>query len=205
MSKSKLHIAIVVLADKENLDLGKAHYNLGWGNSTVLGHTIKEVVKTQINDLYVVLGADYEEVFNRHKHFPVQFIKNSNWENNNSLELKWILSQINLFDLDGVLFLNALQPELDDLYIKEVIQTFEDQDKNTVTTSHNDQITLPALFRLNQVNEFKQTEPENWTSIFKSLEGQLVQIEPGADFYTISNLPEYLNKHNDWFGEVNPI
>lgn len=205
MSKSKLHIAIVVLADKENLELGKAHYNLGWGNSTVLGHTIKEMVKTQINDLYVVLGSDYEEVFNRHKHFPVQFIKNSNWENKETLELKWILSQMNLFDLDGVLFLNSLQPELDNMYLKELIQTFEDQKKVTVGTTYREKFALPVLFNFNHLNVVKNRASESWSEVSRHISGQIIQIQPGSDLYTISNLPQYLVKHNDWFGEVNPI
>ncbi len=205
LNKEKLHIAIVILADAPNPNLGPAHYNLGWGNSTVLGHTIKEVVKTQINDLYVVLGADYEDVFTRHKHFPVQFIKNSNWDQTQSLDLKWVVSQMNLFELDGVLFLHSMQPELDYHFIKELIQSFQDHPKPVLSTQYPNGLGLPALLNMDLVSELKQGNITNWSEIFSGMDKNQHSFTSDQELRYLEDLPSYLKRHNDWFGEVNPI
>lgn len=204
MNKEKLHIAIVILADAENTQLGPNQYNLAWGNSTVLGQTIKEVVKTQINDLYVVLGASFEETFIRHKHFPVHFIKNSNWEQKETLDLKWILSQMKLFELDGILFLNSLQPELDSLCIKELMATYQKNQASTVT-KHARGFGLPALLDMDLVTNLKNRERCHWDAIFSKFDLHKQSFKPNNDLYYIEDLGTYLQKHNDWFGEVNPI
>ncbi|MGB0807299.1 MAG: nucleotidyltransferase family protein [Salibacteraceae bacterium] len=207
MSKYKKQIAIVVLAaGKEDLKSVPKPL-LPWGNSTLLGHTIKEMVKTQINDLYVVLGHEFDAVFERHKHFPVHFIKNPNYLDGEISGLTECLKWISKTKVDGVLFLYGDQPHVDHLYLKELIYTYNCGVKSIVATEINHKFGLPILFdklyfealqsanvNLNELNRLISQQPKNVTALLPKT--PLLQIEDEKDYNTL---------HNDWFGEVNPL
>ena len=205
MSTSKLHIAIVILASEKSSQMQETKQMLPWGNSTLLGHIIKEVVKTQINDLYVVLGVDYTPIFDRHKHFPVKFIECKPLKNNYILSVKQIINEIPTHDLDGVLFLSADQPEVDHLHLKDMIYSFTRLSKAIVATKEINSTGYPILFDKSYFSQISTlTNPLELRKVIQENLDKTIKLVPSKFFTTLNTYEEYLQMHNDWFGETSP-
>ena len=206
MKTSKPNIAIVILAANKTAGIKKTTQSLPWGNSTLLGHTIKEIVKVQISNLYVVLGTEYESVFERHKHFPVKFIPNIEFETGEQSSIQQAIHEISELPLDGVLFLRANQPELDHLHLKEMLHSFTRMSRSIVATKHSYGLDLPCVFDssyFQNLEELKNSTQGIELLIQQNLE-RTFKVTPERSFHTIETWEGYLKVHSDWFGEINP-
>ncbi|MFT4754718.1 MAG: molybdenum cofactor cytidylyltransferase [Salibacteraceae bacterium] len=204
---SKSHIAIIVLAADQKKGVHKTMPLLPWGHSTLLGHILKEVVKTQINDLYVVLGHDYSSVFERHKHFPVRFIHNTHFKYGEHTSIHEAINEIKTLPLDGVLFLRADQPELDHVHLKKIRTSFSEDRHKIIATQHGNKVGLPCLFDASYFKTLQEMASVNESltlQIQRNLAHTLL-IPTAHSFHTIDTWTKYLQKHKDWFGEINPI
>jgi molybdenum cofactor cytidylyltransferase len=72
--------AILVLAAGASTRLGEPKQLLSYKNSTLLKHTINQVLAIQDAKVYVVLGAFFEEIYASIKQLPITIIKNDYWQ-----------------------------------------------------------------------------------------------------------------------------
>lgn len=204
VNQSKKHIAIVLLASKIADGLNLPCAILPWGNSTLLGHAIKEVVKTQINDLYVVLGHEYDAVFERHKHFPVKFVQDTDFHTMNLSAISAGLTAVMETNVDGVLFLHGNQPAIDHLYLKKLIRSFSKGNQCMVATKNGNEVGLPAIFHPSYFNELIKSQMEV-SDVFHKNEECITMLTSEVPFYKITDIAEYHIRHKEWFGEIHPL
>jgi molybdenum cofactor cytidylyltransferase len=207
VNKQKVHIAIVVLAAGEDTLLKYPKPLLPWGNSTLLGHAIKEVVKTQINDIYVVLGHEYDSVFERHKHFPVHFVKNPNYKDGFFTGLEECMKWISKTDVEAVMFLYGDQPQVDHNYLKEMIHSYHKSNNAIVVTNQQGDFDFPVIFHKNYFSILQQLDnkQERLNYIINQHIENTVILAPELPFFHVNNKDGYDKLHQDWFGEINPI
>lgn len=150
MVKQEPAIAIVVLAagSSERMGREKPKQLLPWGGTTLLGHAITQCISVEASEVFVVLGAYYEQVRKEAGRFPVTVVRNEEW--GEGLGTSVAAAAAHLFDtateFRGVLFTLADQPLFDRDYLDEMIGRFETGSEAIVATSYNGNPGVPALF-----------------------------------------------------------
>jgi molybdenum cofactor cytidylyltransferase len=72
--------AILILAAGASTRLGEPKQLLPYKNTTLLKHTIKQVLAIENAKVYVVLGAFFEEIHTSIKQLPITILKNNHWQ-----------------------------------------------------------------------------------------------------------------------------
>lgn len=155
-----MKLAVVILAAGESKRMGKPKQLLPWGNSTLLGHSISTVLEIQKEHVYVVLGAFYDEIIDKHQNFPVQVLKNESWKDGMSSSITLAIQTIENQNIDGVLFLLADQPEVDSTYIQSIIKDFNEH-QDLITTKYPKSIGIPVIFGRSYFSELKNINTQS--------------------------------------------
>lgn len=193
MSSKPLKIAIVVLAAGESKRMGKPKQNLVWKNTTLLGHTIKVALSVQSKDVFVVLGAHYQEIIRVHKDYPVQFLENKNWRNDLGSSISFATQQIQTTGYDGVLFILADQPQVNVAYLKELIHKFEVGKSQIIATKYEQTNGIPVLFDACYFDELIANTNEGAKSVIKKHGISTLSVQPNTPFKDIDTLGDYEN------------
>ncbi len=142
-------IAVVILAAGASKRMGTPKQLLKWGHNTLISHTIQTILKLKIEDVYVVLGANFQLIKNTIEHFPITVLKNENWEDGLGTSIACASNNIlkGTKNIDGLLFVLADQPFINKDYLYEIILSFTCQKKQIIASSYeNQKIGVPALF-----------------------------------------------------------
>ena len=193
MSTKPLKLAIVVLAAGESKRMGQPKQNLAWGNTTLLGHTIEQVLQIQTDDVFVVLGAHHEKIYNRHKSHPVQFLENKNWKNDLGSSISFATQQLSDNKYNGVLFVLADQPQVNAAYLKGVIDTFKVGNNQIVATKYEYNNGVPVIFDACYFDEIIANTKDGAKSVIKKHLGNTISIQPIQSFSDIDTLSDYEN------------
>lgn len=124
---------------------------LPWKDSTLLTHTIETLQKVQKEHIYVVLGANSNEIKiqTNLENRGVAVIQNPTWRNGlgNSIScgIKNVLEQKVSFD--GVLICLADQPLLPSDYYQSILYEFQSVNNPIVATKYPNKNGVPALFQ----------------------------------------------------------
>ncbi|PKP39963.1 MAG: hypothetical protein CVT96_11180, partial [Bacteroidetes bacterium HGW-Bacteroidetes-13] len=73
-------IISVILAAGEAKRMGKTKQLLPWGKHTLIEHAIEQHLKSKVSEVYVVLGADAENIKNTIEKLPIQLLENPDWQ-----------------------------------------------------------------------------------------------------------------------------
>jgi molybdenum cofactor cytidylyltransferase len=149
MSQSNSNISVVILAAGASRRMGTPKQLLPWGKSTLLEHTINEVLKLKIKETVVVLGANYDIIEKKINQCGVTILYNSDWQmglgKSIACAAKYLVDSKP--DVDGMLVLLADQPFINDWYLNTLLQEFEAKNYQIVATSYGDQNHgVPVIF-----------------------------------------------------------
>ncbi len=196
MSTKPLKLAIVVLAAGESKRMGQPKQNLAWGKTTLLGHTIAQVLQVQTENVFVVLGAHYEEIYNRHKSLPVQFIENKHWKNDLGSSISYATQQLIDKSYKGILFVLADQPQVNSTYLKGLIDKFEEEENQIVATKYAHNNGIPVLFDAYYFDSLIANTKEGAKSVIKKYLSNTISIQPQQTFMDIDTLADYEDAGN---------
>ncbi|MBK8829003.1 MAG: NTP transferase domain-containing protein [Saprospiraceae bacterium] len=88
----KHQLAILILGAGGSSRLGQAKQLLSFGVSTMLNRIVDVALQSKIGNIYVVLGASYDEVKSSIVDTSVHVIHNKNWEKGLSTTFNELLS-----------------------------------------------------------------------------------------------------------------
>lgn len=129
--------------------MGKTKQLLKWGDETLITHTIQTTLKLKIDDLYIVLGANFQLIKNTINHFSITILNNKNWEQGLGTSIACASKHIQKQKpkTDAVLFVLADQPFISSDYLNELISSFS-PNKNQIIASlyQNEKFGVPVLF-----------------------------------------------------------
>lgn len=188
-NKHKSKLAIVILAAGESKRMGQPKQLLPWGNSTLLGHSISTVLEIQKEHVYVVLGAFYDEIIDKHQNFPVQVLKNESWKDGMSSSITLAIQTIENLNIDGFLFLLADQPEVDSTYIQSIIKDFNEH-QDLIATKYPKSIGIPVIFGRSYFSELKNINTQSGAKsvIMENLTN--VKVKTPKHFFRDIDTPE---------------
>lgn len=138
---------MVILAAGASRRMEKIKQLLPWKNTTLLEHTIQEGLASEIDAVFVVLGASAEQISNSISHLPVQTVFNANWERGMGTSIACALQEIRNYSesFDAVLIALTDQPLLEKNYFNNLINSYLNINKNIVASQMNDGAGVPVI------------------------------------------------------------
>jgi molybdenum cofactor cytidylyltransferase len=120
------NIAILLLAAGGSSRMGQSKQLLPWGDTTLIEHQIKTLIKTGI-PVNVVLGSDSDLIIPVIKNYPVIICINSNWENGMGSSLSFGIEEVTkkFPQSEGVLITLLDQPLINESYYENMIGAFK--------------------------------------------------------------------------------
>jgi len=185
----KTKLAVVILAAGESKRMGQAKQLLPWGNSTLLGHTISNVLEVQKDHVYVVLGAFYNQILEKHQNFPVQYIKNERWKDGMSSSIILAIQTLENQNINSVLFLLADQPEVDSTYIQSIIKDFNGH-QDLIATKYPKSIGIPVIFGRSYFSELKNMNTQSGAKSIIMGHLKHVKVKTPKHFFRDIDTPE---------------
>lgn len=149
MTDNKPNIPILILAAGASKRMGeRVKQLLPWKNTTLLENALTQAKESQVEEIYVVLGAN-EEFIKKQTQLPDDIcIYNENWSSGMGSSivagLQHLLSISN--EYDGVMVMLADQPLIDTDYINKVIQTWGKARATITATGYENGLGVPAMF-----------------------------------------------------------
>ena len=139
--------AIIILAAGESSRMGKPKQLLLWKNKTLIENIIQQALLVQKSAVFVVLGANYELINERIKHYPVTTIEHKNWKNGMGSSIAYGVNEIKKNqDFNSVLITLADQPFLTNNTFNILLQKFKDSKRKIIVSKFKDSFGVPAVF-----------------------------------------------------------
>lgn len=136
--------AILILAAGASQRLGTPKQLLHWKGTTLLEHTIKEVLTTSIGEVFVVLGAHIDDIQQQIYSYPITIIENKNWQEGMGTSIACGIQQLQAFD--QVLITLCDLPLIDQGHYQKLLQEHSQTSKGITTTVFETIIGVPAVF-----------------------------------------------------------
>lgn len=187
------NIAIIILAAGESKRMGKPKQLLPWKKTSLLGHCIEQSIESHAKEIFVVLGAHYDKIYQKHAHYKVNFLNHKNWNLGLSHSIKFGLNHIKYLPFDGVLLLLSDQPQIDSEYINDYISTAQKTTPQFIIASiYKKNYGVPILFSTNYYDHFlNNTNPKGGHSILKVYDKYIYPIQPKTMIKDIDTIEEY--------------
>lgn len=154
---------MVILAAGASSRMKAIKQILPWKNTTLLGNTIEQGLMAKVDAVFVVLGANKEEIIPTIEGHNISIIENKDWQLGLGKSIACGIEFLNNspIQFDGMLIALADQPLLTALHYDKLIAQFSQNDFGIVATQQNKTIGVPAVFsdsyfpQLGELNEDK--------------------------------------------------
>ncbi|MFT6934112.1 MAG: molybdenum cofactor cytidylyltransferase [Maribacter sp.] len=177
---------------------------LPWKGSTLLGHTLKTLLRVQKEHLFMVLGANSELIKTESElaSKPVTLIKNERWQNglgsSISFGVDYVLKQQHRFD--GILICLADQPLLTSAYYTEMLELFKMGNVPVVATKYQNKSGVPAIFSRELARELIHLKQDYGARYLMSkYKDKMIVLDAGEQIVDIDTPETYTalyQKHN---------
>jgi molybdenum cofactor cytidylyltransferase len=158
-----MKIAILILAAGESKRMNGIKQLLPWKNTTLLGNAIEQAILSKADAVYVVLGANADQIAPTIAHYNIQSIENKNWKNGlgNSIACGVNFLEENQLHYDAILITLADQPLITAADYNALIDKYAQKEAKIIASETNNTPSVPAIFdavyfeNLAQLNEDK--------------------------------------------------
>lgn len=188
------NIALLILAAGESSRMGQPKQLLPWKGSTLLEHSIQQALKSQADDVYVVLGAHYSQTYPLCNKYQVNTLNNTEWSLDLGHSIRFGIESIKSKMYDGALLILADQPQVSSKYLNTFITTFKSlkSTESILATAYPDNLGIPILFGNQHFNKFiNNTSTKGGKSILKKYGEQVKRIQPHSPLEDIDTLEDY--------------
>lgn len=141
-------IAIVVLAAGNAKRLGQSKQLLPWGNSTLLGNVVRNVLTADAYKFFVVLGAYSNEIIEKINLSEATVLINENWQQGLGSSIASAITEIDnkYSEVNAVLLVLADQPFISSIHLNAIIKLHSTEKESIIITRKEDYIGVPVLF-----------------------------------------------------------
>lgn len=139
---------MIILAAGESSRMGAIKQLLPWKGNTLLNHTIEQGLSSDVDSVFVVLGANSKQIISAISTSKIQIIENTEWTlgMGRSISCAMEFVEKNTIHYDAALIALADQPLIDTTHYNNLINVFIDDDKKIVATQLNKKAGVPAIF-----------------------------------------------------------
>lgn len=136
---------------------------LPWKRTTLLENAIEQGLLANVEEVFVVLGANTTKIKEQISNCPIHIIEHTNWQQGIGSSIACAINYFKTspFNYDAILIALADQPLVDAAYFNLLIAQFLKNQKKIITSNIHNKPSVPAIFdafyfeELSQLNEDK--------------------------------------------------
>ena len=137
----------LILAAGGSSRLGRPKQLVNAHGKSLLEKAIENSLQTDLQQVYVVLGAKAEEVEASVEHLPVSMIKNERWQDGIGSSISCGLRKIQgEGNYDAVLIMLCDQLHVTAHHLQSLINAYLDKKSPIIATTYGGELGVPALF-----------------------------------------------------------
>jgi xanthine dehydrogenase accessory factor len=152
-------VTAIILGAGESSRMGKPKLLLPFGDSTMIGTVISQVLASSVQHLIVLLGARYESHHKAIRHYPVQIVQNMDYRAGMLSSVKCGLEHIP-DATDAVMVLLGDQPMVASAEMDRLIESYSSSDQEIVVATHGQKRGHPILFGRDLISEIMELPAE---------------------------------------------
>lgn len=142
-----MNICGLILAAGGSSRLGRPKQLVRGHGKSLLEQAIGNALEARLQQLYVVLGARFEQIEPSISHLPVSIIRNEQWhEGIGSSISAGIQTIIKEGGCDAVLIMLCDQLHVTTQHLQALIEAYRQSKASIIATTYGDQTGVPALF-----------------------------------------------------------
>lgn len=140
--------ALLILAAGASRRMGSCKQLLPWKNTTLIGNAIETALASKADEVFVVLGANFDTINNTIKHYPINILRNLQWEKGMGTSIAYGLTAIqdHKNNFTSVLISLADLPLVDAIHYNLLIDKSNSSKNNIIASSYEEKIGVPAIF-----------------------------------------------------------
>jgi molybdenum cofactor cytidylyltransferase len=140
--------AIIILAAGSSSRLGQSKQLVTSNKIPLLLKTTQTALASNIKNVLVVLGANYEEHYQLINQLPVHIINHKDWAKGMGSSLKAGLSQVLTIwpETSAAIITVCDQPFLSSAHLSKLLESYTHQPNAIVASHYNNTYGVPALF-----------------------------------------------------------
>jgi len=141
-------IAMIILAAGASKRMSCTKQILPWKNTTLLGNAIEKGLDSNINQVYVVLGAHSKLIEESISKYPVQIIINNKWQKGIGSSISCALEffKLNKLTYKSVLVSLGDMPLIEVDYYNLLIKYSSAKKERIIASNINNKPSVPAVF-----------------------------------------------------------
>ena len=183
--------AAIVLAAGASKRLGKPKQLLPYKESTLLNHTITELLKLQNVDVYVVLGAYADAILLTIHKLKVTPLIHSGWEDGMGSSLAFGMKAITHKNYDGVLVSLSDLPFVKTGHYQKLLADFEQQ-KSIVITDYQNFSGVPCVIPSQYFSELQNlTGDEGAKPVIQKHKKEVSKVNSETPYFDVDTDESY--------------
>jgi len=193
-SKGYSNIAMIVLAAGDSKRMGTIKQLLPWKHTNLIGHTIETGLASDANDVFVVLGANFNAISDQIKSDQITIIRNTNWEDGmgSSISCTFTYFKENNLNYDAILIALVDQPLIDIKYFNVLINKYIISNKEIISSKIQNRSVVPAIFGSSYFNSLaKLGKDYGARKIISSNKEDLISLEESYKLVDIDSPSDY--------------
>ncbi len=145
-------ICAVVLAAGESQRMGSRKLLLPFGGKTVIGHVVDELLRSDIDEAYVVVGHEGNRIAEELSRRPITIVTNPDYKRGMLSSVRCGLQALPQ-ECEKVLVALGDQPALTSELVNVMVQTFSSTDKQILVPTYQGKRGHPLLFSIHYRDE----------------------------------------------------
>lgn len=139
---------IIILAAGQSARLGRPKQTLQYGDQSLLKHSIKAAVDSNIGPVIVVIGSNENEIHSHIEDEPVSIILNNDFQEGIASSIRAGISYILEVhkDCNSVILMVCDQPHVNATLLKNLDEARQETNKPIIACSYKNTIGVPSLF-----------------------------------------------------------
>jgi len=192
-TNSSTFISVILLAAGESRRMGKAKLLLPFGDGTVLENTIDNLLKSSVDEVIVVLGANAPETKKVIADKAVKIIINPDYRQGMSTSLICGLKQVS-HRAQRIMIALSDQPLIDEKTYNKLVQQSLNLDSGIVVPTHKSKRGNPIIFDIFYKEELLQLEGDvGGRDLLKRHPDDILEVDVDCEgiYINLNTIDEY--------------
>lgn len=185
-------IAIIIVAAGSSSRMKSPKQLLALGNTTLLGNAIAQAKATAADEVFTVLGANFEAVRSSIQNYNATVVENKNWKNGlGSSIASGVDFIIGNRDYQAVMIMLGDQPLIDSNYLNELLATFKVDPSAITATKYTHSIGVPAVFPKEYFKELAGLNDDHGAKFLLNGSNLVKVLDPGKKTIDVDTPEDY--------------
>lgn len=137
---------IIILAAGASTRMGAPKQLVNWQGKTLLNHCLNQAENSSVDEIFVILGANYQQIYPTIVCSKAQIFVNNNWPQGMASSIRLGVGEAQKSNLDAVIVMLADQPFVHTNFLNQMIDKYNTNHSIIIATLYNTSVGVPALY-----------------------------------------------------------